>query len=111
MAELSDLYGIGWIGDDGYDHNPFWIFLLQMRTGKSNGANLKLYGRAGRHKDPTMCPMGALAFYLFYRFNKTNEMDPPPNFCESSSWFTMTLLGDYNGGRKRDYCTSISDEN
>ncbi|KAG7360183.1 centromere DNA-binding like protein [Nitzschia inconspicua] len=110
MAELSDLYGIGWIGDDGYDHNPFWILMLQMRTGKTNGSNLKLYGRAGRHKDPTMCPMGALAFYLFYRFHKTKEMDPPPNFCESSSWFSMKLLVDYNGGKNRDYFTSISDE-
>jgi hypothetical protein len=105
-AELSDLYGIEWLGDDVYDQNPFWVLMMQITTGKTNKDNIKLFGRAGRHKDPLQCPMAALGFYLFYRFAKSKEMENTPDFTDPNQWFRIKLLVDYKNG---DNTVSIGD--
>ena len=106
-AELSDLYCIKWRGSDGHYQDDFSVLMMQIATGKTN-KELKLYGRAGRHKDVQLCCVGALAFYLFYRFEKTNEFsDGKVDFTQNKTWFDTKLLVDYRGPSK-DYSSCIS---
>mgnify|MGYP002784412878 CR=1 FL=1 len=60
--------------------------------GKTNHGR-KIYGRATRHKDVRYCAIGALSFYLTYRFFITDEFSSP-NFpwTNNSSWFDVKLL-------------------
>jgi hypothetical protein len=54
---------------------PFASFRVAC-TGKTNHG-IHLFGRAMRFKDVLLCPVGALALYLFYCFSTLYEMDPP----------------------------------
>ena len=57
----------------------------------------KQYGRAMRHKDVCLCPIGALGFYLLLRFELTKEFDAGncPDFRVNSQWFDTKLLINY----------------
>ena len=72
--ELSDLFHVKVKRHD--DPHPLMIFILQFATGKTNHG-MKLYRRVSRHVDVETCPVGLIAFYLFYRFEVTKEMDDP----------------------------------
>ncbi len=39
-----------------------------------------------------MCVIGALALYLWFRFDHTKEMENPPNFVDNEDWFFIKLL-------------------
>ena len=39
-----------------------------------------------------MCVIGALAVYLWFRFDHTGEMDPPPDFTDNKAWFFIKLI-------------------
>ena len=45
-----------------------------------------------RHDNVLLCGIGALAFYLIYRFHRSGEMDPPPDFTSNPAWFDIKLL-------------------
>src|SRR5205823_3296050 len=45
---------------------------------------------AMRHKDPLLCPLGALSQYLFWRWQVDGE--PAPDFRTRSSWYDLKLL-------------------
>ena len=49
-----------------------------------------------RHKDVNMCPVGALAFYLAIRFEKTQEFKyfNGKDFMDNQKWFDRKLLVD-----------------
>ena len=68
---------------------------MQIATGKTNNG-VKLFGRVGRHIDPSMCSIGAQGFYLMYRFEQSNEMYPIPDFCNNESWYGIKILTDAN---------------
>ncbi|KAG7367334.1 centromere DNA-binding like protein [Nitzschia inconspicua] len=68
MAELSDLLHA--TVHRTRDPHPVTVMILQMATGKTN-KDLKLYGRVARHKNVNLCSIGALGFYLMYRFHYT----------------------------------------
>jgi hypothetical protein len=91
-AELSDCLGIT-IHPDKEPH-PMFISILQIPEGKINHDGRKLYGRALRHINPEKCAVGALGFYLMYRFYISGEMNPPPDFTDNAAWFTIKLLVD-----------------
>jgi len=67
--------------------------------GKTNHGQT-LYGRATRHKDVRLCSVGALAFYLMYRFSVTREFEDfsLEDWMENSHWFDIKLLVDLQGG-------------
>ena len=56
-----------------------------------------------RHKDVRLCPIGALAFFLGFRFNRTKELEKLSidDWLVNSAWFDIKLLTDPfgNGGR------------
>ena len=65
MAELPDLFTIR-LPHAGT--TPCWAMLLIMDNGKTNHFGKLQYGTVVRNKDPYLCLMGQLAFYLFYRW-------------------------------------------
>ena len=91
-AELSDVFLI--IVKKDEDPHPLFVMMMQFSTGKVN-QGFKLYGRMARNFDVNVCPIGALGFYLLYRFHNSNEMDGV-DFCDNISWFNTKLLTTYN---------------
>jgi hypothetical protein len=84
-AELSDLCSV--IVDSEKEFEQM-ILVLRIAVGKTNGTRT-LYGRVMRHKDVYVCPIGALALYLFSRFHLAGEK---LDFGSNSSWFDAKLL-------------------
>jgi hypothetical protein len=79
-------------------YSPYIIVHLTLRfrlllTGKTN-CGIKLYGRIMRNINPCLCGVGALGFYLYFRFEKSHEMNPPPDFTVNKDWFDIKLLTD-----------------
>ncbi|KAG7338733.1 centromere DNA-binding like protein [Nitzschia inconspicua] len=105
-AELSDLYGVQVQTPD--DPHPIYVMMMQISTGKTN-QDLKLFGRAARHKNPLLGPVGALAFYLLYRFSQTGEFESIDDFAKNDSWFDTKLLVDLQQ-RTNDLNRVISDK-
>jgi len=66
-AELSDFLCVRPPKQDKDVHQPF-VVVNSIAQGKSVKTNhgRTLYGRATRHKDPALCCIGALAFYLSF---------------------------------------------
>ena len=83
------------------------LFLHLSTKGKTNHGQT-LYGRATRHKDVRLCCVGALAFYLMYRFSVTREFEEftLEDWLDNSKWFSIKLLVDLNGG---DFTKSYAD--
>jgi Centromere DNA-binding protein complex CBF3 subunit, domain 2 len=77
------------------DIHPVDIMVNQIALGKTNHGRL-LYGRAIRHKDVRLCCIGALSFYLQYRFYVTDEFANMglDDWFENSTWFDIKLLSD-----------------
>jgi Centromere DNA-binding protein complex CBF3 subunit, domain 2 len=91
------------------------VLVQQILSGKTN-KKAKLLGRVMRNKYVTLCAVGALRFYLLYRFHTTNEWDPVPNFSDNQSWYKVKLLlvhpysDDYTQCiSDRTYMTAIKD--
>ena len=67
---------------------------MHFATGKTNHG-VKLYGRVARHVDILNCPIGSIAFYLFYCFEVTKEMDDPSiDFFDNSTRFDIKFIID-----------------
>ena len=88
-AELSDLWGVDI--PKFRDPHGMYVLLLQFAEGKTNKGQT-LFGRCIRHKEPELCPIGALGFYLMARFKLTKEWDTCPDFTVNSAWFRSKLL-------------------
>ena len=77
------------------DSQSFFYFTY---IGKTNHGQT-LYGRATRHKDVKLCCLGALAFYLSYRFAITHKFASflHADWCNNAKWFDVKLLVDVCG--------------
>ena len=105
-AELSDLFFVDAPTHKRRDPHPLMVMLLQFNNSKTNNG-LKLFGRVARHKDPRLCAVGAMSFYLFYQFHITCEFDPGQgvDFLDNKTWFDIQLLSENNS---KDTKVSIS---
>lgn len=66
-------------------------FVLQLLIfDKTNQEGKAQYGVAFRNKDVQYCPVGSVAFWLFYRFHVLSE--PWPNFSNRREWYSIKLL-------------------
>jgi len=93
-AELSDFVGVE-IPKRDNDIDPMYIMVNQISEGKTNKGR-KLYGRATRHRDVSLCCVGALAFYLALRFYQSEEFHSFTfeDWCKNETWFDVKLLVD-----------------
>ena len=96
-AEVSDFLGICPPKRPTDCHQPY-IMINQLSFGKTNHGRV-LYGRATRHKDVRLCPIGGLGLYYFYRFETTGEFRDltVEDWLDNSKWFDIKLLVDVNG--------------
>jgi hypothetical protein len=84
-SDLSDLCDIV---VEGNSLDKAHIFVMRITSGKTNGLKT-LYGRSMRHKDVTLCSIGALALYLLARFEFGGETI---DFSSNETWFDVKLL-------------------
>lgn len=103
QAELSDCFIVKHKAQK--DMHPWDVLVMNIWRGKTNYYK-SLYGRAMRHFDVRLCPIGAFGFYLLARFDETEEFsdaaatrlgDEAPDFTQNSTWFKYKLL--VNGER------------
>ena len=74
----------------------------QTYPGKTNDTRT-IFGRATRHKNVSLCPIGALAFYLALRFHITKEFENenPDFFLTNENWFDIKLLANAYGKKEK----------
>lgn len=77
--------------------------LAIMDQGKMNQFGRIEYGGCIRHKDVILCPIGALALYLFWRFHVLCE--PFPDLRKRSSWYDIQLIDGKIKDREISYST------
>jgi hypothetical protein len=91
-AELADLCSV-LLPDEG---SECLGLVLRTSVGKTIplalGGNLRMqhYHAALRHRDPVLCPVGALAHWLVFRWEICGET--PPDFRRRESWYTTKVL-------------------
>jgi Centromere DNA-binding protein complex CBF3 subunit, domain 2 len=93
-AELSDFLTIR-PPKRAIDVHPMLLMINQIMQGKTN-KNRTLYGRSTRHINPLLCCIGAIAFYLCYRFWITQEFAnfTVDDWIDNRKWFDVKLLVD-----------------
>jgi hypothetical protein len=65
-------------------------FVVVMNRGKTNQHGRLEYGACLRHRDPLACLVGALGFWLFYRWHV--EKEPFPSFSRREDWYDLKIL-------------------
>jgi hypothetical protein len=91
-AELADLCSV-LLPDES---SKCLGLVLRIKVGKTIpltvGGNFRMqhYHAALRHRDPVLCPVGALAHWLVLRWEIYGEA--PPDFRHRPSWYTTKLL-------------------
>ena len=89
LAELSDisLHRLG--GEEGVGTSTPCL-ILTITDGKTLEAGETDYTGILRHKDPVLCPIASLAFYLLWRFDIEHEAIP--DFNDKSTWYRTRLI-------------------
>ena len=88
-ARLCDFVSV--VFQSKADPSAYEIMAQIIDDGKTNDGSDVQLGRALRHLDPFMCPIGAIGFYLLARFMLTDE-DEHFDYTDNSSWFNAALL-------------------
>ncbi|XP_044715192.1 centromere DNA-binding protein complex CBF3 subunit [Hirsutella rhossiliensis] len=65
--------------------------VVVMNCGKTNQHGRMEYGSALRHRDPRSCLIGALAFWLFWRW-QVEKAERFPVFQRSEDWYETKVL-------------------
>jgi hypothetical protein len=87
-AELCDLALLKYPRGEG--QTPCYAAVMTMSQGKMNKYGRKVYMGAMRHKDARLCPLGALAQYLFWRWHMSGEKFP--SFRCRRDWYRRKVL-------------------
>ncbi|KAE8213455.1 hypothetical protein CF319_g9169 [Tilletia indica] len=90
--ELADLHHLSMSGEgpSGVGSSQCFAVVLLLANGKTNQAGRVEYGSFLRNKDAFVCPVGALALYLFSRFHHSAE--PFPDLADSSRWYDLKVI-------------------
>lgn len=100
--ELADMFAIE-LPDEG--RTPCWPMIVLSDNGKATQSDRIRYMGVMRHKDPLLCTMGQVAFYLFYRWQILKE--PPPRFRNRQCWYNCHLLKGREATRPLTYETQL----
>ena len=97
-ADLADICDVHISTTTNQEPTPYHIVILCVGEGKQNN-DKDVFGRIIRHKDPRLCGVGALAFYLMLRFHLTEE---PKlfDFSDNKTWFNVKLMRKMPTGKK-----------
>ena len=72
-CQLADLFTLEF-QNEGV--TPCWPVIMVMDQGKTNQFGKREYAACIRNREVITCPVGALAFYLFYRWHRGGESFP-----------------------------------
>jgi len=78
-------------------HSDCRALVIIMEHGKTNQYGRREFGSCIRHRNVEICPVGALAFYLFFRWNIQNEV--VPNFLVPEDWYDIKVLKSGKGAK------------
>ncbi|XP_044717988.1 centromere DNA-binding protein complex CBF3 subunit [Hirsutella rhossiliensis] len=95
-AQIPDHTNVAWSErrdrlrpeDAGYTTKAL---VVVMNCGKTNQHGRMEYGSALRHRDPRSCLIGALAFWLFWRW-QVEKAERFPVFQRSEDWYETKVL-------------------
>ncbi|ETK91048.1 hypothetical protein F441_23107 [Phytophthora nicotianae CJ01A1] len=85
--ELPDLFSVE-LEHEGYTECRALVMIMEQ--GKTNQYGRREFGSCIRHRNVEVCPVGALGFYLFYRWGVQNE--DIPNFLVPEEWYDIKVL-------------------
>jgi Centromere DNA-binding protein complex CBF3 subunit, domain 2/Transcriptional activator of glycolytic enzymes len=97
-AELSDLFTFEFPHEGPTRCMPL---IFTTREGKTNKHGRLETTGALRHRNPLTCLLSALAFYLLYRWDLTDE--PFPDFSRREAWYGTRVLASSAHGRSRGH--------
>lgn len=100
--ELADMFAIE-LPDEG--RTRCWPMIVLSDNGKATQSDRIRYMGVMRHKDPLLCTMGQVGFYLFYRWQILKE--PPPGFRNRQCWYNCHLLKGREATRPLTYETQL----
>lgn len=86
-AEISDLFTFEFPGEGPTRCMPL---IFTTRAGKTNQHGRLETAGALRSRDPEICLLGALAFYLLFRWDLSPE--PFPDFGSPQHWYSTRLI-------------------
>jgi hypothetical protein len=86
-AEISDLFTFEFPGEGPTRCMPL---IFTTRAGKTNQHGRLETAGALRSRDPAICLLGAVGFYLLFRWDLSPE--PFPDFGSSQHWYNIRLL-------------------
>ena len=86
-AEISDLFTFEFPGEGPTRCMPL---IFTTRAGKTNQHGRLETAGALRSRDPEICLLGTLAFYLLFRWDLSPE--PFPNFGSPRHWYSTCLI-------------------
>lgn len=92
MVELADLVSIR-LDNEGQDCAAVVMMVTTGKTiDRADGSSPRsiVYHGFLRHKDVLLCPVGALAQWLSYRWDSYGE--PTPSFTDRASWYGKKLI-------------------
>jgi len=96
--EISDLFTFEFAGEGPTRCMPL---IITTRAGKQNQhGRLKTAG-ALRSRDPLICVLGAVAFYLLLRWDLTDE--PFPSLKSRAQWYDIRLLKSTEAGPSSEF--------
>jgi len=78
--------------EEGPVHCP--VLGITSHQSKMNQVGRVEYKACVRHRDPRVCAMGKVAFWLFYRWEV--EKEPPPNTLVAREWYDLYLIKNYS---------------
>ncbi|KAK4206867.1 short-chain dehydrogenase, partial [Rhypophila decipiens] len=91
--EISDLFTFEFAGEGPTRCMPL---IITTRAGKQNQHGRLETAGALRSRDPFVCVLGAVAFYLLLRWDLTDE--PFPSFKNRAQWYDIRLLKSTDAG-------------
>jgi hypothetical protein len=96
MAELADMFVMQLPTES--TSQECWCWVMAFDNGKTNSSGKKQYLGALRNRDFRICPIGALAVYMFTRFHVKKEAWPSLRSLED--WDRIKFL---RGGSDREH--------
>ncbi len=92
--------------DTKIEGNDVKVIAIVIDKSKSNQFKRAEHASFIRSLNPLLCPVGSIAFVLFYRWYFTD--DRFPNLYNNSEWYDMLLLpGEKNICKKMDYSAHL----
>ncbi|OWZ13082.1 hypothetical protein PHMEG_00013660 [Phytophthora megakarya] len=85
--EIPDLFSVI-LEHEGYTECRALVMIMEQ--GKTYQYGRREFGSCIRHQNLEMCPVGALDYYLFYRWSVQNE--DVPNFLVPEEWYEAKVL-------------------